>query len=118
MKHLKLCVAAGVLVGSLSLSLLGQTTDIDKKCSLPKVTYQEGGPPPPDSSKHSGAAVLDVVVDEKGRVSEAKLSQSSGNDEYDRQCLSAVLKWKFKPAMCDGKAKRGRILVKMDSQVM
>ena len=44
-----------------------------------------------------GAAVMQLRVDEAGRVVEAKVARSSGSGRLDRAALDAVRKWKFAP---------------------
>ncbi len=67
--------------------------------------------------KTSGIATLDVSVDEKGRVTDARVMNSSGNDKYDRDALGNAKKWKFKPSMYDGKARPAHVAVEIQSRV-
>lgn len=118
MPRLESSIALSVAAAFFLLAVFGQTTTPGtKKCSPPQPTYQEEAPPPPRSLKHSGAVAFNVLVDEKGHVSEAKIVQSSGSDKYDRDALKAAQKWKFKPSMCDGKAVSAHIVIEMQSHV-
>ena len=45
-----------------------------------------------------GRVMVAFTVDPSGRVQNARVSQSSGNANLDRAALTAVRKWKFRPA--------------------
>jgi TonB family protein len=52
----------------------------------------------------SGPALVEVLlnISADGKVSSAEI-RSSTNHELDAVCREAVIKWKFKPAVIDGK---------------
>ena len=50
-----------------------------------------------------GTVMLKVLVDREGKPAKIELQKSSGNRELDRSALSQVTRWKFKPAVKDGK---------------
>ena len=50
-----------------------------------------------------GKVVVTCVIDESGRLVSSKIKQSSGQPELDKAALSAVTRWKFKPATRGGK---------------
>lgn len=52
-----------------------------------------------------GRVVLLVVVDEQGRVEEARVERSS-RPEFEAPALEAVRKWRFRPGMKDGQPVR------------
>src|SRR5712671_2967056 len=80
-----------------------QTASAPKQnCEPPRPTYQED-PPPYHIRKNLGIAIFDLLVDEKGKVADVKLSQSSGHDDFDRDATKAVRRWKFKPSTCEGR---------------
>ncbi len=58
----------------------------------------------------SGEVVVDYVVDEKGNVSEAKVVRSS-HREFEDSAVECVLKWKFHPALEDGKPVKTRMRI-------
>lgn len=49
-----------------------------------------------------GKLVLQVEMDETGRISKAKIIESSGYSRLDNAALSAVKTWRCRPAMRDG----------------
>ncbi|BBL34173.1 hypothetical protein Nstercoris_00403 [Nitrosomonas stercoris] len=51
-----------------------------------------------------GKLVLQVELDETGRISNAKVIESSGHSRLDNAALSAVKTWRCRPAMRDGQA--------------
>jgi protein TonB len=51
-----------------------------------------------------GKLVLQVELDETGRISQAKVIESSGHPRLDNAALSAVKTWRCRPAMRDGQA--------------
>ena len=53
-----------------------------------------------------GAAIVQLRVDETGRVAEAKVARSSGSSRLDQAALDAIRKWKFAP-MARGSAPGG-----------
>lgn len=75
-----------------SLSALG-----DER--LPSVVY------PPESRRagEQGRVLVRVLVDERGRVAEAVVKQSSGYPRLDQAALAAVRQAKFNPYTVDGK---------------
>ena len=52
-------------------------------------------------AKYSGTVLLQLVVDEKGRVQDVKVVRSLGLG-LDEKAIEAVNKWKFKPGMRNG----------------
>jgi len=55
------------------------------------------------ANKVEGVAVLECVIDEQGKVTQAKLWQTSRNQDLDQSALDAVKTWTFKPATVKGK---------------
>ena len=60
--------------------------------------------------------VVTVLIDEGGAVSDPKVVRSSGSSEFDRDAMGTVSRWKFKPAVCDGKAVAVHINVEVSSR--
>jgi len=54
------------------------------------------------NSRIEGAVLLQVEVDEKGIPTEAKVIRSLDKG-LDRKAIESTLKWRFKPALKDGK---------------
>jgi TonB family protein len=50
-----------------------------------------------------GAVAVAISIDAKGRVSGVSVAHGSGHLELDRAALAAVRRWRFKPALRDGK---------------
>jgi len=100
--RLALFVALG-LFGILTCGVMGgQTPDAPKRnCTPPRATHLEDPPHP----RRFGTTLptLNVSIDENGRVTDASILTSSGDDKFDEGALKAVKKWKFKPSLCDGK---------------
>jgi TonB family protein len=53
--------------------------------------------------------IVSALVDERGAVSEASVTTSSGIAKLDEAALKALQKWKFKPAIRGGRKARARI---------
>lgn len=45
-----------------------------------------------------GRVMLALFVDDSGRVSQAKVRQTSGSEAFDTAALNAVMRWRFTPA--------------------
>lgn len=75
---------------------------------MAKPLYRKNSPPkyPRHARRkgYEGNVIIEVLVDEKGNVSDLKLFKSSGYEILDRSALSAVEKWLFKPGTSNGKA--------------
>jgi TonB family protein len=55
------------------------------------------------ASKAEGVVILECVIDEQGKVTQAELKKSSGNQDLDQSAQDAVKVWTFKPATLKGK---------------
>ena len=51
----------------------------------------------------TGRVVLKAVVDESGKVNGAEVVESSTQPAFDDAALNAVMKWRYKPALKNGK---------------
>lgn len=77
----------------------GTTGDAPSEITEARPLYREN--PPPDYPRvarrrgYEGTVVLEVLVDEAGRVEEVKLAESSGHGALDRAAQRSVQRWKF-----------------------
>ncbi len=62
-------------------------------------------------------AVVECVVSLEGTTKEAKVVQSSGNNELDRRAVQVARRWKFKPATKDGQPVESRVRLHIEFQV-
>jgi TonB family protein len=62
----------------------------------------------------SASVVLDVVIDEHGRVARATVLEPSAHPEFDAAALSAVAQFEFEPAEIDGKPAAVEITYRYD----
>jgi TonB family protein len=61
--------------------------------------------------KITGKVIIACVIDSSGKILTSSIRQSSGQRELDQAALSAVTRWKFKPAQKAGRPVKGSILV-------
>jgi len=54
-----------------------------------------------------GKVIIDAYVNEKGRVTKTKVSQSIGNRDCDKAAINAIKKAKWEPALSKGKKVKG-----------
>jgi TonB family protein len=108
-ERFKSWAAISLLVVSVSGTTCAQTATTQsptegsgKKCLSPKVTYSPAPSPSYYPRKDSALTILYVLIDEKGHLLDPKVARSSGSDEFDHDAISTALKWRFKPATCDG----------------
>ncbi|MCZ6671471.1 MAG: energy transducer TonB [Verrucomicrobia bacterium] len=59
-------------------------------------------------NRKNGTVIIQFIVDEMGKVIDPKIVKST-NALFDPPSLEAVVQWKYKPGMKDGKAVRTRI---------
>lgn len=81
-----------------------------KDPSNPKPAY-------PDLARkrgQEGTARVRCMVSPQGVVTDASLAQSSGHKLLDEAAVKAAKKWKFRPAMNDGKAVTGTVVVPVE----
>ena len=97
---------------------------LEQSYTLPKLIDYTGLPPLPAMlSGRYRDIVADLLVNESGCVSMAKLRQSSGDESWDSSAESRLLEWKFIPAKMGDKPIRlwirQRITLKFeDSEMM
>jgi protein TonB len=56
-------------------------------------------------------------VDAEGRVASTSIKQSSGHPDLDKAAISAVNKWKFKPATKGGRKIKATCVVPFNFEV-
>jgi hypothetical protein len=73
------------------------------------VTLAQEIPPLPADSRLPGRSrgVIEVVIDEQGRVASVVLRQPI-HETYDRRLIEAAIQWRYEPARADGKAVKYR----------
>lgn len=84
-----------------------ELSQLDKAPS-PTMQIQPTYPPEMQRNKVTGDVVLMLVLDEKGRVKEARVERSS-NPAFERPAVDAAKQWMFEPAVKDGKPVRARL---------
>jgi len=81
------------------------TLSSDLSISCPELT----APDYPEQSRHlgeEGKLMLQVELDESGRVSQTHIIRSSGYSRLDHAALAAVKTWRCRPALRDGQPVR------------
>lgn len=71
-------------------------------------------PPEAYRSREEGTVVVMAQVDAMGNASDVELVKHSGSRVLDRAAMNEVRKWKFKPAMKNGKAVASAVQVPVD----
>ena len=75
---------------------------MDEGVMPPQLIYQVGPKSRRDVTNVQGTVLLEVVIDEKGLVSNIRIARSL-DPALDQSAKEAVGQWRFKPAMKDGK---------------
>ena len=74
----------------------------DTEPPVPMRTVMPEYPAAMKASGTSGIVMLTCAIDEKGQVTEAKVTKTT-NVAFNEAAVAAVEKWKFRPAQKDGK---------------
>ena len=61
--------------------------------------------------RHQGTVILDVKLDEKGKVVTMEVEKASGYRSLDKAALSAVGRWRFQPLVENGRGIRSRVRI-------
>ncbi len=64
-----------------------------------------------------GRVMISCVVDASGQVVSSTIKQSSGHSELDKAALAAVARWKFKPAVKEGRSIKSTCSVPFNFEV-
>lgn len=67
--------------------------------------------------KITGKVVISCVIDTSGKITSSSVRQSSGQRELDQAAVTAVARWKFKPALKAGRPVKGSILVPFNFEI-
>lgn len=76
------------------------------------VTIQQSLPPFPSNVLVAGQGILEVIIDEAGRV-ESAIMRVPVSPRYDRVAVAAAKSWKFRPAMLSGRPVKYRKMVQI-----
>lgn len=85
---------------------VGASVDISSKRLNPPVYPQEA-----QWAGHQGRVLLIIDVDADGKVIQVTIGESSGHRSLDRAAVRAARRWRFNPAIVDGKRVPGRVPV-------
>lgn len=69
----------------------------------PKVVNKVQPEYPESARDAKGTVVLEIVIDEQGRVRNPAVAESSGNADLDRSALDTIAQWTFQPATLEGR---------------
>lgn len=69
----------------------------------PKVVNKVQPEYPKSARDAKGDVVLQIVIDEQGRVRNPTVAKSSGNSDLDKSALDTIAQWTFQPATLEGK---------------
>lgn len=89
------------------------TAPRDREAALidqPSLTY----PPEAYRAREEGVVLVRAQIDELGNASDVKIAKRSGSRILDRAALNEVRKWKFTPAIKDGKTVASSVQVPVD----
>jgi len=75
--------------------------------SMPAPTY----PARALRNGEQGTVMVSAEISENGIPSTVEVARSSGSRQLDRAAVDAVRRWRFRPAMADGRATTGRVQV-------
>ena len=80
----------------------------------PPVTLRQEVPALPPEARLMGRArgLLEIVIDEQGRVASAVIRESL-HETYDRRLVAATAGWSYQPARFDGRAVRYRKVIEV-----
>ena len=83
----------------------GQIVDLTPDVVKPEIVSRVNPSYPPiaQQKKIEGTVIIGVLVSERGEVAEAKVLRSGGGGGLNEAALTAVRKWKFRPAVKEGK---------------
>jgi len=104
-KNLFICFSVVLLILNFVVASAAQTVNVSKKAAdqpvkiIKKPVVQFGR-----CSQSSGITKLRVTFDKSAKITDAKVIQTSGCEDFDKNALKAALGIKFKPAIKNGEA--------------
>lgn len=99
---LALCVSAALAAAA---PLQEKAVDENgKPIDVPKLVKKVNPAYPAEAKKEKvmGAVVLEILIDQKGKVAEAKAVKSV-DDRLSKAAIDAVKQWEYEPAKVEGK---------------
>ncbi len=96
-----------------ALCLLAVSSAFAQAKAEPPVPVRTVAPEYPQDLRRdgvSGVVMISCVIDEKGDVQEVAVEKST-NPSFDRPAMTAIKKWKFKPAKLDGAAVAKKVTI-------
>jgi TonB family protein len=83
----------------------GQVVDLTPDVVRPEIVSRVNPSYPPiaQQKKIEGTVIIGVLISERGDVAEAKVLRSGGGYGLNEAALAAVRKWRFRPAVKEGK---------------
>ncbi|HSE43556.1 MAG TPA: TonB family protein, partial [Acidobacteriota bacterium] len=83
----------------------GQVVDLTPDVVKPEILSRVNPTYPPiaQQKKVEGTVIIGVLISERGDVAEAKVLRSAGGYGLNEAALTAVRKWRFRPAVKEGK---------------
>jgi len=108
--HRILFISALVAIGSLTRAeVTNAAADFDER-PVPVKSVAPDYPSEMKDAHASGIVTLSVLVDENGDVRDQRVAKST-RPEFESAALTAVEKWKFKPAKKAGVAVKAKITI-------
>ncbi|HWA24804.1 MAG TPA: energy transducer TonB, partial [Lacunisphaera sp.] len=101
------------LVASASALSVSEITDVSPKVDEPPAPVRTFMPEYPDSlrnAKVNGLVSVMIVIDETGDVIAAEVAKTS-HEDFAEPAVTAVRRWKFKPAKLEGKSVKVKVTI-------
>jgi TonB family protein len=68
-------------------------------------------------ARYQGTVILAIDVDEQGRATNVRVVQGLGLG-LDEKAVAAIERWKFRPAIADGRAVRAPAVVEVNFRLL
>lgn len=113
------CAAGGCASSADAPPMLGEGGDVFADETLvafdtapePVETVQPEYPEIARDSDEEGTVVVEVLIDDHGRVEEARVAESDTIEALNQAAVVAARGWLFKPALRDGQPVRSKIAI-------
>ncbi len=109
-------LALGLIAGSLAVANVSAAEEAFDVRPVPVRTPPPQFPSDMQRQGISGVVAVRVIIDESGSVADCSVSKSS-HAEFEQAAISAVKKWKFKPASKDGVAVKASVVIPINFTV-